>query len=171
MTCICTHQFCYRCGQSFRHGGHVCKKPQHLKGFAAFRWHIQRQPTQIQSMRFINLSGILYRLQPDSDHSTTYRCIYTLLFVLTLYPLLVVSSVSLILLAITLYLALAIVAITFYFIILPLVEILHLQLAPARFLRRKNLPKPIVRLLMIPLYPINFLFGIKDKSDFFTCQN
>ena len=24
---------------------------------------------------------------------------------------------------------------------------------------------------MIPLYPVNFFFGIKDKADFITCQN
>ena len=45
MTCLCTHQFCYKCGQSYIFGAHDCVKPWHLTGFAGYRWTIERQPS------------------------------------------------------------------------------------------------------------------------------
>jgi len=49
-------------------------------------------------------------------------------------------------------------------------EVYNLQLKPAKYLKNKGVPKIIVRMLVLPLYPINFIYGIKDKSDFISCE-
>jgi hypothetical protein len=49
-------------------------------------------------------------------------------------------------------------------------EVSNLQLAPARFMRHKDVPTILIRILVLPLYPVNFLYGIKDKADFLTCD-
>lgn len=39
------------------------------------------------------------------------------------------------------------------------------------FMRRNNVPKLIIRVLMVPLYPINLIFGIKERSGFLSCES
>jgi hypothetical protein len=116
------------------------------------------------------LSRILYQLEPAADQSVIYRLIYILLFSIFAYPILSILSVAFAILAVSLYCGLAGVAISGYFLLLPIMEISNLQLRPARYLRDKGVPRIIVRLLVLPLYPINIYYGIKDKSDFLSCE-
>jgi hypothetical protein len=119
----------------------------------------------------INLNKILYLLEPNDDKSETGRLIHIFLFSVFIYPALASLAVALGLILPALYCGLAFTFIVAYFVVLPIAEVCHLQLAPARSMKRRGIPTFIVRMLMVPLYPFNFLFGIKDKSDFFTCQS
>ena len=170
MTCLCAHQFCYKCGQSFVYGRHTCKRPPYLKGIAALRWDIQRKPSALQTSGIFNLSRILYHLEPTADHSVIYRISYILLFSILLYPILSILSILSAIISATLYCSLAIAAISGYFLILPIMEVYNLQLKPARYLRNRGVPMILIRVLVLPLYPINFIYGIKDKSDFISCE-
>jgi hypothetical protein len=109
-------------------------------------------------------------VEPDVEHSVIYRLVYTLLFTLFVYPVLSSLAIACCLFAVILYNGLAVLAILGYFAILPIMEIFNLQLRPARFMKDKNVPKIIIRLIVLPLYPINFFFGIKDKSNFLSCD-
>jgi hypothetical protein len=64
---------------------------------------------------------------------------------------------------ISLYVAGFLLIAVLFFILLPLAEIVNLQLAPSVYLGRKGVPDWLVRILTIPLFPLNLLCGIFQK--------
>jgi hypothetical protein len=80
------------------------------------------------------------------------------------YPVLNALVIGLILLIAIVYLGLSATAIVLYFILLPLAEVRNMQLAPAIWMQNHDVHRYIIRISMLPMYPINFFFGIFQKA-------
>ena len=163
MTCVCGNHYCYRCGCTIdQRLGHSCKVPEHLGYFAKLRWKIERTSAGSNDA----LSFLLRKLEPQEDRSAVVKGLYLTVFSLILYPLLIALIPVLIALALTtvlLYICICILAIILFFLLLPLFEIKYLQLSTSHCLMDKGVPKILVRTLIIFLYPVNLLIGIKEK--------
>ena len=104
----------------------------------------------------------------DAESSPLTRFILTLLFTAFLYPIISSLAIGLTLLATALYYGLILVMVILYFLFLPVAEIWQIQLGLARWMRNKDVPILLVRLLMIPAYPLNLIIGICSKTDVMT---
>lgn len=104
----------------------------------------------------------------DTESSLLTRFVLTLLFIAFAYPIISTLMIGLVLLGATVYYGLVLVVIILYFLFLPLTEVWNIQLGLARRMRNKNVPRWLVRLLMIPAYPLNLIIGICTKTEGIT---
>lgn len=102
-------------------------------------------------------------LEPDIEASTFFKYVYFFVFITILYPLTIAIVLSLTAALFGVYMAGVMLIATFFFIALPMMEVRNLQLAPSVYLSKKGIPSWLLRILMIPLFPINFFSGIKQR--------
>lgn len=79
---------------------------------------------------------------------------------LLLYPILNAFVFGIVLLFTALWIIIVSTVCILYFILKPIMEIKTLSLGPSRYLLNKNIPEWLVRILMIPLYPLNLIVAI-----------
>ena len=109
---------------------------------------------------FMNCSRVIQVMKPDPERTKASRYIHIILFTLLIYPLLNALSFAVVLSVASIFILLTLVVCFLFLILKPAMEIKNLSFRPSRFLLNIDVPKWLVRVLMVPLYPLNFLFAI-----------
>lgn len=167
MKCICGCEFCYQCGDLYT-SYHKCTQNAVPSFLDNLRLNVFNQDHEINKL--INCHKIMQLLQPDFEANKSFKYVYFFVIITILYPLTNAIILSLAVASLGLYMASFMLIGTLFFIALPLMEVVNLQLAPSVYLSRKGIPSWLLRILVIPLFPINLLSGIKERFRQVLCD-
>jgi hypothetical protein len=161
ITCYCSYEFCYLCGGGFPN--HVCPPSKKLNGFFdTMRVELDRPDSPVNAI--VNCGNLAERLEPDIDRSKMCRYMYILLLTLLVYPVLAggTLAISIVFTGCWFTLAAAVLAIFVFF--RPIFELKNLQLPASKYFLGKSYPQWLVRLLVLPLYPLNLWHSVCSIS-------
>ncbi len=119
MTCLCGHYFCYMCGESLKKTNiHECKVPTHLNSLQKIRWEIEHMEMFYES-NILSFHRCLYCFELPGKIPIPLRLLYGLVYTLSLYPITIALSLTLV----AFFFVICLVIVVLLFVFLPLSEI------------------------------------------------
>ena len=92
---------------------------------------------------------------------------HILLYSLLAYPVINALYLSIILTFSAIWSVLAVIVCLIFVLVRPVTEMVNLQFPLSMWMLEKSIPSVVVRMLMIPLYPLNLVFSIRYLHNIF----
>ena len=168
ITCYCSYQFCYLCNQPYSHN-HKCNRPQGQHCLQTMFLELDRDDSLYN--KCLHCGNILNFMTPNSEYTKCSQYTIIILFTLLIYPimasLLCLATIGFGLFWLFIFLTAASIYVVFY----PLMQIFQLKSQLSQCLIAKGIPKVIVRVLTLLLYPVHIILMIIDEIRKFTTSD
>ena len=90
---------------------------------------------------------------------------------LTLYPIANALTLSISLIVAGVWLAFTSVVVVLYAVLKPLMEVRVMALGPARYMLNRDMPIWLISIILVLLYPVNFVLTLKSIPSIFETSS